>query len=112
MNHRNATGLWSTPPATNTPKFQRDRVRNRLVIASSPNLREWTVHKVLLSHPDPLKHGFQYVEWQVDGNDIVYVVRTAFDDEEGNAVNYHNTNYMTFHRLEDFRTLASKILAL
>lgn len=37
---------------------------------------------------------------------------TAFDDEEGNAVNYHNTNYMTFHRLEDFRTLASKILAL
>lgn len=105
---------WTLVNATGNeyPEIQRDRVRNRLVIASSPNLREWTVHKVLLSHPDPLKHGFQYVEWQVDGNDIVYVVRTAFDDEEGNAVNYHNTNYMTFHRLEDFRTLASKILAL
>lgn len=69
------------------------------------------MHAVLLSHPDPLRHGFQYVEWQVEGDDILYVVRTAFDDQEGGAANYHNTNYMTFHRLENFRALADKIPA-
>ncbi len=105
---------WTLVNATGSefPEIQRDRIRNRLAIASSSDLRKWTVHEVLLSHPDPQKHGFQYVEWQIEGNDIVYVVRTAFDDDEGCAANYHNTNYMTFHRLENFRTLAAKTSTL
>lgn len=104
---------WTLTNATGSefPGIQRDRVRNKLVIASSPDLHDWSVHAVLLSHPDPLRHGFQYVEWQVEGDDILYVVRTAFDDQEGGAANYHNTNYMTFHRLENFRALADKIPA-
>lgn len=91
--------------------IQPDRVRNTLALASSANLTDWTVHQIVLQHPDPLKHGFQYVEWLFDGEDIVYLVRTAFDDSEGQAANYHNSNYMTFHRLADFRQAAAKTLA-
>ena len=78
-------------------------VRNTLVLMSSPNLENWTVKKTLLSHPDPEKHAFQYVDWQFDGDDIVAVSRTAFDDEEGGAKRGHDANFMTFHRFENFR---------
>ncbi len=84
------------------------RVRNTLVIKSSPNLVSWTVHKILLSHPDVLKHGFQYVDWQFEGKDIIFLSRTAYDDEFGGANNYHDANFLTFHRVKNFRKLAKK----
>lgn len=81
-----------------------DRVRNRLVLASSENLETWTMHRLLVFHPDVVKHGFQYVDWVFDGDDVVYVARTAFDEPDGTpACNYHNANYMTFGRVSDFR---------
>ena len=45
--------------------------------------------------------GFQYVDWRFDGDDIIYLVRTAW----GGAHNYHDANRITFHRLRDFRGL-------
>ena len=63
------------------------RVRNTLVLKSSPDLTNWTVHKILLEHPDVEKHGFQYVDWQFDGRHIIFLSRTAFDDEFGGAHN-------------------------
>jgi hypothetical protein len=83
-------------------------VRNTLVLKSSLDLRKWSTDKILLHHPDVLKHGFQYVDWQFDGKDIIFLSRTAFDDEFGGADNYHNANYLTFHRIKNFRKLASK----
>lgn len=80
-------------------------VRNTLVIKSSEDIRNWSIHSILLYHPDEKKHGFQYVDWQFDGKDIIYVCRTAFDDEMGGANNYHDANYMTFHRIRNFRKL-------
>jgi hypothetical protein len=80
-------------------------IRNTLVIQSSPDLKKWTIHKVLLSHPDADKHGFQYIEWQFDGKDIIFVSRTAFDDETGGAHNYHDANYLTFHRIKNYSRL-------
>ncbi|MNF07207.1 hypothetical protein D3C80_2073400 [compost metagenome] len=56
-----------------------------------------------LSHEDPLRHAFQYIDWLFDGNDIVFVSRTAFDDAEGGAKAAHDANYLTFHRIEKFR---------
>ena len=85
------------------PKIQADRMRNVLALASSPDLRTWYINDILIQHPDCLKHGYQYVEWLFDGNNIVYLVRTADDDEEGGADNYHNANFLTFHRKADFR---------
>ena len=57
----------------------------------------------MLYHPDTKHHGFQYADWLFDGDDIVFVSRTAFDDSEGGAADYHNANYLTFHRIENFR---------
>jgi hypothetical protein len=86
-------------------------VRNQLVIKSSPDLKKWTTHQLLLFHPDVLKHGFQYIDWQFDGNHIIYLSRTAWDDEEGGADNYHNANYLTFHRIKHFRKLKHRSMA-
>ncbi|TVQ19839.1 MAG: exo-alpha-sialidase [Spirochaetaceae bacterium] len=78
--------------------------RNRLSLVSSPDLRRWTTERLLLSHPDPDHHAFQYVDWVFDGEDIIAVSRTAYDDGEGGAHNYHDANYLTFHRIDAFRT--------
>jgi hypothetical protein len=77
-------------------------VRNTLVLKSSPDLRNWTVHKILLRHPEVKKHGFQYVDWQFENKDIIFLSRTAYDDEYGGANNYHDANYLTFHRIRNY----------
>jgi len=88
--------------------FSAGGIRNTLILQSSSDLRTWTIHKILLHHPDVLKHGFQYVDWQFDGKNILFLCRTAFDDKFGGADNFHNANYLTFHRIKNFRCLASK----
>jgi hypothetical protein len=80
-------------------------IRNTLALISSPDLRNWTVKTAVLYHPDPVKHGFQYVDWLFEGEDIIFASRTAYDDNWGGADNYHNANYLTFHRLPNFRHL-------
>ena len=85
-----------------------ERARNTLALASSPDLRHWTVRCAVLYHPDAEKHAFQYADWQFDGDDLVVVCRMAFDDAEGGAANQHDANYLTFHRVKHFRTLEWK----
>ncbi len=53
------------------------------------------------------KHGFQYLDWQFEGNDIIALSRTAYDDAEGEAHNQHDANFITFHRIENFRKYAA-----
>lgn len=77
--------------------------RNRLCLLRSDDLRSWEVNRVLLEHPDHVKHGFQYVDWLFDGEDIIAVCRTAFDDAEGGAYAAHDANFLTFHRFADFK---------
>lgn len=80
--------------------------RNVLSLMSSPDLRQWTEHYRMLRYGEgqPMswkdRHGFQYADWQFDGDDLVVVSRTAW-----NARGYHDANYITFHRLKHFRTL-------
>jgi hypothetical protein len=69
-------------------------------------LRQWEVRSIVAYHPDVKKHGFQYPDWQFDGDDIVAVSRTAYDDGLGGAHNYHDANLLTFHRLAGFRKLS------
>ena len=78
-------------------------VRNTLALTCSSDLAHWTVRCLLLYHPDPRKHGFQYVDWLFDGDDIIAVCRTAYDDGQGGAHNFHDANYLTFHRVANFR---------
>lgn len=80
-------------------------VRNSLVLLRSTDLRSWERRAVVLHHPDRVCHAFQYVDWLFDGDDLVVVSRTAFDDESGGAKNFHDANYLTFHRVKNFRSL-------
>lgn len=80
--------------------------RNRLSLFSSPDLRSWTKRATLLwdnLEADPeasVKNtGFQYVDWQFDGDNLIYLVRTAYDG----AHNFHDANRMTFGRVRNFR---------
>lgn len=82
------------------------KVRNVLALCSSADLTSWSVNKIVLEHNDFEFHGFQYVDWQIENEDIIFVSRTAYDEKEGGAANYHDANYMTFHRVSDFRKLS------
>ncbi|MBL9139769.1 MAG: exo-alpha-sialidase [Verrucomicrobiales bacterium] len=82
-----------------------ERTRNTLALLHSPDLRTWKVRAQLLHHPDRVNHGFQYPDWQFDGDEIIAAVRTAFDDEHGGAHGCHDANFITFHRWRNFRAL-------
>lgn len=95
------------------PQFERSAtdpasVRNTLVLMSSKDLLKWRVERTVLAHPDAEKHAFQYVDWQIDGDDLVVASRTAFDDEFGGAPRGHDANYLTFHRVQQFRKKGSR----
>lgn len=79
--------------------------RNVLVLRKSKDLREWEDVKVILEHEDVINHGFQYVDWSFEGNDIIVLSRTAYFDGKANARNNHDANFLTFHRVTDFRSL-------
>ena len=83
--------------------------RNILSLFSSTDLSTWTRHEALMEdriektpEESARKTGFQYADWQFDGDDIIYVVRTAYDG----APNYHDANRITFGRVNDFRALS------
>ena len=101
------TKLYFTFTNYTLPKhraYNRERARNAQVMLSSPDLENWTIRGIILYHPDVELHGFQYLDWQFDGKDIVIASRTAFDDGLGGANNRHDSNFLTFHRLKNFRT--------
>jgi hypothetical protein len=99
---------WSIVSQQTNPRA----FRNRLVLTSSPDLRTWKVESPLLFHPDAKNHAWQYIDWQFDGDDIVFASRTAFDDGAGGAHNAHDADYLTFHRIENFRTRTPGLLTL
>jgi len=79
------------------------KIRNTLALASCTNLRDWIIERIILYHPDVENHAVQYVDWQFEDQDIIAVARTAYDDGLGGAANYHDANYITFHRVKNFR---------
>ena len=83
--------------------------RNILSLFSSTDLSSWIRHSLLMEdrhqktpEESARKTGFQYPDWQFDGDDIIYVVRTAYNG----APNYHDANRITFGRIEDFREIS------
>jgi hypothetical protein len=86
-----------------TPEMRAGGMRSILALTSSHNLYDWKVEKVILKTQNIKKEGFQYVDWKFENDDIVFVSRTAFDDAIGGADNFHNSNFITFHRINDYR---------
>ena len=79
--------------------------RNVLSLAQSDDLWQWRLVTSLICDDSELPSadslrlvGFQYVDWQFDGDDLLYLVRTAYDG----AHSYHDANRITFHRLVDY----------
>ena len=101
------TKLYFTLSNNNTdPNFPSQR--NILSLHISDDLIHWHHRKTLLEDDLDLPYeesirqtGFQYVDWQFDGEDIIYIVRVAYDE----AHNFHDANRITFHKLENFRKL-------
>ena len=83
-------------------------IRNTQVLMCSDNLTEWCIKDTVLTCDQPELYGFQYVDWQFDGKDIVFVSRTAWRDKTGNPPRQHDANYMTFHRIRNFRAFSKK----
>lgn len=77
--------------------------RSMQALMSSVDMENWELVKILydFSNDDRAKIGLQYVDFSIEGNDIIYLCRTAFN----NAINFHDSNYSTFHRIENFREL-------
>ena len=82
---------------------QSDKTPGRTVLsmAVSEDFYSWKVAKRILDfrRADPSRIGFQYPDWIFDGDDILLLVRTAF----GPSKNFHDANYQTFMRIENFR---------
>lgn len=104
-------GYWSIAnivPAGFAHNGRPASIRNTLALVHSKDLRIWETRCVLLQHPDSSKHGFQYVDWWFEGDDLIAVCRMAWDDAEGGARNNHDANHLTFHRWKNFRTLTRR----
>ena len=89
-----------------------ERTRNTLALVSSPDFRNWTVHRIILQDDNVAKSGFQYIDWQVEGEDIIFVSRTAFFDGKYYADNQHNANFITFHRIKNFRSSMKEVITI
>ncbi len=105
IRHDAISGLYFTLSNHNTVPSVPNQ-RNVLALHSSPDLIRWTHRRTLLADDSPLAEsdslrltGFQYVDWQFDEADLLYLVRMAYDG----AHNYHDSNRITFHRLTNFR---------
>lgn len=82
--------------------------RNVLTLAVSEDLCRWRELRDLLT--DDTGHteeqsvsltGFQYTDWQFDGDDLIYLVRMAYRGSR----NFHDSNRIGFFRLKNFRSL-------
>ena len=81
----------------------RHNARNLSSLMVSADLIHWRVVKDLFDyrHADYQKVGFQYVDFEMEGDDLIFLCRVSLN----NAHNLHDTNYQTWHRLKNFRSL-------
>ena len=81
------------------------RVRNAVALMRSADLRQWEIRCIVLYHPDVERHGFQYLDWLFEGEDVIAASRTAYGRGASAAPRQHDANYLTFHRFKNFRAL-------
>lgn len=75
--------------------------RRLLSLVRSSDLENWEVVLDIFDRRDchPKEVGFQYVPFYFEGDDIIFLSRTAMNG----ARNYHDANYQTFHIIKNFR---------
>ena len=82
------------------------RDRSLLSLMKSKDLDNWELVTDVFDyrHLDRSKNGFNYIAFEIEGDDIIFQSRTALNF----ARNYHDANYATFHRIENFRDIGKK----
>ncbi len=85
--------------------YNPERARNTSVLARSRDLRNWEMRCAVLYAPDIQTSGFQYADFKFDGDDIAAIYRTAYPDGQGGAHSQHDSNFITFKRIDHFRAL-------
>lgn len=72
--------------------------RNLLSLMESQDCEKWVLKEDLLDYSceDPKKIGFQYVDFEIEGDKIIWLCRTAMNG----AHSFHDSNYQTFHVTE------------
>ena len=79
--------------------------RDVLTLFTSRDMRNWEVLLDIIDMHEENgtnnKIGFQYCDFEFDGEDIIFLCRTCMN----NGDSFHNTNASTFHRIQAFRTL-------
>lgn len=77
--------------------------RNLLSFMCSSDMENWELVCDLIDKRDAdiETTGLQYVDFEFEGDDIIYLCRTALN----NAHNFHDSNYQTFHRIKNFRNI-------
>ena len=83
-------------------------VRNTAALISSRDLVSWDVEQIFLYSENVDYEGFQYLQFDYDGADMVVAARTAFDVGGNKPLRGHDSNLTTFHRIEDFRTARAR----
>jgi len=86
-------------------------IRNTAALLSSEDLVHWDVVRLFLYSPNIGHEAFQYLNFDFDGNDLVVASRTAFDLTGEPRIGHcpprgHDSNLITFHRIENFRDAA------
>lgn len=77
--------------------------RNLLSLIASRDLENWVhVTDVFDYRELPEQEvGFQYIAYLIEGDDILFLSRTAFN----HAANFHDANYSVFSKIKNFRSL-------
>jgi len=81
-----------------------ERTRNTLALISSSDLIHWKVNHIVWQDVSVSNVGFQYVDFRFDRKDIVFVSRTAYFEKNGFGTQQHDSNYLTFYRIKNFRS--------
>jgi autotransporter-associated beta strand protein len=81
-------------------------IRNAAAILSSRDLVHWDVEQIFLYSPHVDYEAFQYLNFDIEGDDLLVVSRTAFDiGLRPLPPRGHDSNLITFHRIPGFRHL-------
>lgn len=83
-------------------------IRNTGALISSRDLYHWDVEQLFLYSGNINYEGFQYFNFDYDGDDMIVASRTAFDITGESGVNNkpprgHDSNMITFHKISNFR---------
>ncbi|MFA6173739.1 MAG: sialidase family protein, partial [Kiritimatiellales bacterium] len=95
--HANDPDWGSTP----------ELIRNTAAVLTSRDLFNWKVEKIFLYSANIDYEAFQYFNFDFDGSTMVIASRTAFDvGDTYKPPRGHDSNLITFHKIENFRDLS------